>query len=79
VIRHVPAAMLLTAGCEKSFVALLHNRQWHLALLFAHLAVMFEFGGNHVPVLDTQSSTRKYFPSRRTKITLGFSFYDGAA
>jgi hypothetical protein len=53
VIRHVPAGMLLTACCEHSFVALLHNRQWHLALLFAHFAAMLEFGGNHAPVLDT--------------------------
>src|SRR5580704_17119865 len=53
VIRHVPAGMSLTACSEQSFVALLRNRQWHLALLFAHFAAMFEFGGNHVPALDT--------------------------
>jgi hypothetical protein len=45
--------MPLTAYYEKAFVALLHNRQWHLALLFPHFAAMFEFGGNHMPVLDT--------------------------
>jgi hypothetical protein len=44
--------MLLTACCEQSSAALLHNRQWHLALLFTHFAFVFEFGGNHMPVLD---------------------------
>jgi len=52
VIRHVSAGMLLTACCEQSPAALLHNRQWHLALLFTHFAFVFEFGGNHMPVLD---------------------------
>ena len=51
--RHLAAVMLLTACCDKSFAVLLHNRQWHLALLFAHFAAMFEFGGNHIPGLDT--------------------------
>ena len=50
----VPAGMPLAACCEQSFVALLHNRQWHLALLIAHCAAaMLEFGGNHMPILDT--------------------------
>ena len=48
-----PAEIPPTACCEQSFVALLHHRQLHLALLFAHLAAMFEFGGNHMPILDT--------------------------
>jgi hypothetical protein len=45
--------MLLTACSEKSFVVRLDDRQWHLLLLFAGVAAMFEFGGNHVPALDT--------------------------
>jgi hypothetical protein len=45
--------MMLTARSEKSFVVLVHDRQWHLPLLFAGFAPMLEFGGNHVSVLDT--------------------------
>jgi len=75
VIRHVSAGMLLTAFCEKSFVALLHNRQWHLALLFAHFAAMFEFGGNHMPVLDTPEFNQKILSVSTNEDHPGFFFF----
>jgi hypothetical protein len=42
----------LNTYCEKSLIVRLHDRQWHLPLLFAGFAAVFEFGGNHVPALD---------------------------
>ena len=43
----------LATCCERSLVPWLHKPQWHLALLSARFAAMFEFGGNHMPILYT--------------------------
>ena len=73
--RRLAAVMLLTACCDKSFAALLHNRQWHLALLFAHFAAMLEFGGNHMPVLDTPEFNRKILSVSTNEDHPGFFFF----